>query len=67
MQILIIRYAVSEILPEIHVDHKCPNWTFRTIKITFRMIPMPFIFKDRIGFTTKKLHDAINWAEFRYY
>ena len=48
IQTLIIRCTVSEILAEI--DHKGPNWTFRTLKITIRVI----------GFTTKKLHDAIN-------
>ena len=34
---LIIRCTVSEILDEI--DYKDPNWTFRTLKMTFRVIP----------------------------
>ena len=37
IQTLIIRCTVSEILAEI--DHKGPNWTFRTLKMTFRVIP----------------------------
>ena len=36
IQTLIIRCTVSEILAEI--DHKGPNWTFRTLKMTFRVI-----------------------------
>ena len=37
IQTLIIRCTVSEILAEI--DHKGPNWTFWTLKMTFRVIP----------------------------
>ena len=37
IQTFIIRCIVSEILAEI--DHKCPNWTFLTLKMTFRVIP----------------------------
>ena len=36
IQTLIIGCTVSEILAEI--DHKGPNWTFQTLKITFRVI-----------------------------
>ena len=58
IQTFIIRCTVSEILAEI--DHKGPNWTFLTLKMTFRVIPYLSYFTGRIGFTTKKLHDAIN-------
>ena len=37
IQTFIIRCIVSEILAEI--DHKGPNWTFLTLKMTFRLIP----------------------------
>ena len=37
IQTLIIICTVSEILAEI--DHKGPNWTFLTLKMTFRVIP----------------------------
>ena len=37
IQTFIIRCTVSEILAEI--DHKGPNWTFLTLKMTFRVIP----------------------------
>ena len=53
IQTLIIRCTFSEILAEI--DHKGPNWTFLTLKMTFYIDSIPFIFYDRIGFTTKKL------------
>ena len=56
IQTFIIRCTVSEILAEI--DHKGPNWTFLTLKMTFRVIPYLSYF--RAGFTTKKPHDAIN-------
>ena len=36
IQTFIIRCIVSEILAEI--DHKGPNWTFLTLKMTFRVI-----------------------------
>ena len=57
-QTFIIRCVVSEILAEI--DHKGPNWTFLTLKMTFRVIPYLSYFRAGLGFTTKKLHDAIN-------
>ena len=41
------------------IDHKGPNCTFLTLKMTFRVIPV-LIFLDRIAFTPKKLHEAIN-------
>ena len=34
--------------------------TFVTLKMTFKLIPYLSYYKDSIGFTTKKLHDAIN-------
>ena len=37
VQTLIIRCTVCKILAEI--DHKSPNWTFLTLKMTFRVIP----------------------------
>ena len=37
IQTFIIQCIVSEILAEI--DHKGPNWTFLTLKMTFRVIP----------------------------
>ena len=43
IQTLIIRCTVSEILAEI--DHKGPNWTFLTLKITFRVIPYHSYFR----------------------
>ena len=48
----------SEILVEKY--HKGPNWNFLALKMTFKLIPYLSYFRDRIGFTTKKLHDAIN-------
>ena len=61
IQTFIIRCTVSEILAEI--DHKCPNRTFVTLQMTFKLIPCLsyfMTFYDSIGFTTNKLHDAIN-------
>ena len=37
IQTFMIRCTVSEILAEI--DNKGPNWTFLTLKMTFRVIP----------------------------
>ena len=37
IQTFIIQCTVSEILAEI--DNKGPNWTFLTLKMTFRVIP----------------------------
>ena len=37
IQTLILRCTVYEILAQI--DHKGPNWTFLTLKMTFRVIP----------------------------
>ena len=37
IQTFIIRFTVSEIL--VDIDHKGPNWTFLTLKMTFRVIP----------------------------
>ena len=45
IQTLIIRCTVSEILAEI--DYKGPNWTFLTLKMTYKGIQgdsIPFIF-----------------------
>ena len=53
-----IRCIVSEILAEI--DHKGPNWTFLTLKITFRVIPYLPYFRAGLVSEKKKLHDAIN-------
>ena len=55
IQTLIIRCTVSEILAEI--DHKGPNWTFQTLKMTFRVIP--YLSYYRTGLVSQ-LHDAIN-------
>ena len=46
IQTFIIRCTVSEILAEI--DHKGPNWTFLTLKITFRVIPYLSYFRARL-------------------
>ena len=40
----LIRCTVSEILAEI--DHKCPNRTFLTLKMTFRVIPQLSYFRQ---------------------
>ena len=58
IQTLIIRGTVSEILAEI--DHKGSNWDLSDLENDLWSDSIPFIFKDRIGFTTKKLLDAIN-------
>ena len=56
---LIIRCTVSEILAVI--DHKGPNWTFLTLKMTFRVIPYLSYFRTRlVSQQLKKLHDAIH-------
>ena len=57
-----ITCTVSEILAEI--DHKGPNWTFLTLKMTFISKLENDLFHTfhiyKIGFTTKKLHNALN-------
>ena len=58
IQTFIIRCTVSEILAKI--DHKGPNWTFLTLKMTFRVIPYLSYFRAGLVSSTKKLHDAIN-------
>ena len=47
IQALIIGCTVSEILAEI--DHKGPNWTFRTLKMTFRVIQYKFQVSSNIA------------------
>ena len=46
IQTFIIRFIVSEILAEI--DHKGQNWTFLTLKMTFRVIPYLSYFRAGI-------------------
>ena len=58
IQTFIIQCTVSEILAEI--DHKGPNWTFLTLKMTFRVIPYLSYFRAGLVSQQKKLHDAIN-------
>ena len=59
IQTLIIGCTVSEILAEI--DHKGPNWTFRTLKMTFRVIQYLSYYRggwmggSRIRYSIKKL------------
>ena len=36
IETLVIAHTVSDIL--VQIDHKGPNWTFLTLKITFRVI-----------------------------
>ena len=59
IQTFIIRCTVSEILADI--DHQVPNWTFRTLKMTFKLIPYLSYFRTGLFSQLslrKKLHDA---------
>ena len=65
IQTFIIRCTVSEILAKI--DHKGPNWTFLTLKMTFRVIPYLSYF--RAGFVSQQRSYIMQyiWAALRYY
>ena len=58
IQTFIIRCIVSEILAEI--DHKGPNWTFLTLKITFRVIPYLSYFRAGLVSQQKSYMMQIN-------
>ena len=67
IQTFIIRCTVSEILAKI--DHKGPNWTFLTLKMTFRVIPYLSYFRAGLVFINKEAtwcnkfgqHFVTNW------
>ena len=63
-KLLIIRCTVSEILAEI--DYKGPNWTFRTLKMTFRVIPYLYLTTWLDSQQRRYLMQSI-WAALRYY
>ena len=54
----IIRCTVSEILAEI--DHKGPKSDLSDLENDLYSDSIHFIYWDKIGFTTKKLHGAIH-------
>ena len=67
IQTVIIRCIDSEIFAEI--DHKGPNWTFLTLKMTFRVIPYLSYF--RAGLVSQQSQRSYMmqyiWAALRYY
>ena len=65
IQTFIIRCTVSEILAEI--DHKGPNWTFLTLKMTFRVIPYLSYFRAGLVSQQKSYMMQSIWAALRYY
>ena len=58
IQTFITSRTVSEILAKI--DHKGPNRTFLTLKMTFREIQHLSYFRIGLVSHQKKMHDAIN-------
>ena len=65
IQTFIIRCTVSEILAKI--DHKGPNWTFRTFKMTFRVIPYLSYFRAGLVSQQRSYIMQWIWAALRYY
>ena len=62
---LIILCTVSEILAEI--DHWGPNWTFLTLKMTFRVIPYLLYFMTWLVAQQRSYIMQYIWAELCYY
>ena len=58
IQTLILQCTVSEILAQI--DHKGPNWTFLTLKMTFRVISHLHILGQYWFHNKEVTCDAIN-------
>ena len=65
IQTLIIGCTISEILAEI--DHKGPNWTFRTLKMTFRVIPYLSYYRTGLVSQQRSYMMQYIWAALRYY
>ena len=65
IQTLIIRCTAPEILAEIY--HKGPNWTFPTLKITFRVIPCLLYFRTVLVSQQIIYMMQYIWATLRYY
>ena len=65
IQTLIIRCTVSEILAEI--DHKGPTWTFRTLKMTFRVITYYSYLRTGLGSSQRSYLMQYIWAALRCY
>ena len=65
IQTFIIRCIASEILAEI--DHKGPNWTFLTFKMTFRVIPYLSYFRAGLVSQQKSYMMQSIWAALHYY
>ena len=59
-QILIILCTVSDLLVEI--DHKGPNWTFLTLKMTFRVIPYLSYFRTGLVSQQRSYMMQYIWA-----
>ena len=59
IETLVIAHTVSDIL--VQIDHKCPNWTFLTLKITFRVIQRLSYFRIRLVSHQRRylVHDEI--------
>ena len=62
---LIIACTVSEIYAQI--DHKGSNWTFLTLKMTFRVIPCLSYFMTGLVSYYGNYVMQYNWAALRYY
>ena len=65
IQTFIIQCTVSEILAEI--DHKGPNRTFVTLKMTFKMIPYLPYFRTVLVSQQRSYMMQYIWAALRYY
>ena len=65
IQTFIIWCTVSEILAEI--DHKGPNWTFLTLKMTFRVIPYLSYFRAGLVSQQRSYMMQYIWAAVRYH
>ena len=65
IQTFIIRCTISEILAKI--DHKGPNWTFLTLKMTLRVIPYLSYFRAGLVSQQRSYIMQSIWAALRYY